>query len=153
MKVWGQITKWIKSLNVLCQTINQASLLNDFSSHLIEILRTENYIFCYFAWEERFCCIIFSQSSKFGLMSISCLYSWDTVCMIVIKYIWFDEKPKINKTKSKVKHPYKFPWFRYYTIKDKLQGVNPKLAEIGVKDIKYDFESEKIGFIFDEGKS
>ena len=41
---------------------------------------------------------------------------------------------------------------RYYTIKDKLQGVNPKLAEIGVKDIKYDFESEKIGFIFDEGK-
>ena len=56
------------------------------------------------------------------------------------------------KTKSKVQHPYKYPWLRYYTIKDKLQGVNPKLAEIGVKDIKYDFESEKIGFIFDEGK-
>ena len=57
-------------------------------------------------------------------------------------------------TKAKFNTPitYKFPWFRYYTIKDKLQGVNPKLAEIGVKDIKYDFESEKIGFIFDEGK-
>ena len=57
-------------------------------------------------------------------------------------------KSKSNINKGKLNHSYKYPWFRYYTIKDKLQGVNPKLAEIGVTDIRYDFESQKIGFIF-----
>ena len=57
-------------------------------------------------------------------------------------------KSKRYINKGKLQHSFKNPWFRYYTIKDKLQGVNPKLAEIGVKDIRYDFESGKIGFIF-----
>ena len=55
-----------------------------------------------------------------------------------------EESEPIGKLLKKV--------LRYYTIKDKLQGVNSKLAEIGVKDIRFDFETNKIGFIFENGK-
>ena len=55
-----------------------------------------------------------------------------------------EESEPIGKLLKKV--------LRYYTIKDKLQGVNPKLAEIGIKDIRFDLETNKIGFIFESGK-
>ena len=54
-----------------------------------------------------------------------------------------EESEKLGKLLQKV--------LRYYTIKDKLQGVNPKLAKIGVKEIRLNFEAAQIGFIFDEG--
>ena len=41
---------------------------------------------------------------------------------------------------------------RYYTIRGKFNGVHPELAKIGVKEIKIDYNHEKIGFIFARGR-
>ena len=40
---------------------------------------------------------------------------------------------------------------RYYTTRGKFNGVHPDLAKIGVKEIKIDYNHEKIGFIFARG--
>ena len=42
---------------------------------------------------------------------------------------------------------------RFYTIRDKLHGVNKHLADIGVKEIKVDFDTEEVEFVFSPGKS
>ena len=41
---------------------------------------------------------------------------------------------------------------RYYTTRGKFHGVHPDLAKIGVKEIKIDYDQEKIGFIFARGR-
>ena len=41
---------------------------------------------------------------------------------------------------------------RYFTIRNKLEGVNEKLKEIGVQKIIFDYETERVGFKFVESK-
>ena len=38
---------------------------------------------------------------------------------------------------------------RYFTIRNKLEGVNEKLKELGVQSIDFDYEKERVGFKFD----
>ena len=42
---------------------------------------------------------------------------------------------------------------RFYTIRDKLCGVNKHLRQIGVKEINVDFDMEEVEFTFDSSKS
>ena len=41
---------------------------------------------------------------------------------------------------------------RYFTIRNKLEGVNEKLKELGVQRIDFDYETERVGFTFDRSK-
>ena len=41
---------------------------------------------------------------------------------------------------------------RYFTIRNKLEGVNEKLKELGVQRIDFDYETERVGFAFDRSK-
>ena len=41
---------------------------------------------------------------------------------------------------------------RYFTIRNKLEGVNEKLKELGVQRIDFDYETERVGFTFDGSK-
>ena len=38
---------------------------------------------------------------------------------------------------------------RYFTIRNKLEGVNEKLKELAVQSIDFDYEKERVGFKFD----
>ena len=38
---------------------------------------------------------------------------------------------------------------RYFTIRGKVDGVHKELQEMGVKEIKIDYEEEELRFIFD----
>ena len=78
---------------------NQSSKLNDFSSPSIDIMWTENYIFCYFSWEERCCSTIFSQSSKFGLYCAfipEILYAWSNTFGLMKNQKSLKPKAKFN---------------------------------------------------------
>ena len=41
---------------------------------------------------------------------------------------------------------------RYFTIRNKLEGVNEKLKEIGVQAITFDYEKDQVRFELDEIK-
>ena len=40
-------------------------------------------------------------------------------------------------------------YFRYYTIRDKMNGIHDDLKTMGIKEIKVYFEEEELGFVFE----